>query len=74
LNGVIKNERVERQRREEVFVMEKDQIARDHEVELRNEKESGEKKVVEGIMNHKVVTIHIYFDCQLFLQLLRIYR
>ena len=54
--------------------MEKDQIARDHEVELRNEKESGEKKVVEGIMNHKVVTIHIYFDCQLFLQLLRIYR
>ena len=49
LNGDIKNERIERQRREEVFVMEKDQIARDHEAELRNEKEIGDKKVVEGI-------------------------
>jgi hypothetical protein len=49
LNGDIKNERMERQRREEVFVMEKDQIARDHEVELRNEKEIGDKKVIEGI-------------------------
>ena len=49
LNGDIKNERMERQRREEVFVMEKDQIVRDHEAELRNEKEIGDKKVIEGI-------------------------
>ena len=48
LNGVIKNERNERQRREEVFVMEKDQIARDHETALREEKDLGEKKVSEG--------------------------
>ena len=48
MNEIIKKERTERQRREEVFVMEKDQIARDHDTELRLEKEVGEKKVAEG--------------------------
>ena len=47
LEKTLSGERQERQRREEVFLLEKDQLERVHESDLRREKESSERKILE---------------------------
>ena len=47
LQRTIEDERTERQRREEAFVVAKDQLEREHESDVRREKEASERKILE---------------------------
>lgn len=47
LERTLSGERQERQRREEFFLLEKDQLERAHESDIRREKESSERKILE---------------------------
>lgn len=47
IQKLILDERKERQRREESFVLERDQLLREHDSDLRKEKESSERKILE---------------------------
>lgn len=47
MQKVVEDERAERQRREETFVLERDQMQREHESALRKEKELSERKIIE---------------------------
>ena len=47
MEKVIATERKERQRREEGFVLERDQLERAHDSDIRREKESAERKIIE---------------------------
>lgn len=49
IENVLSSERQERQRREEHFVLERDQLERSHESDIRREKESSERKILEII-------------------------
>lgn len=52
LSKQITSERAARQKREEEFVLERDQHLRDHEIALRREKESSERKIIEVTDRH----------------------
>ena len=50
LNKLISAERTERQKREEGFIVDKDQMMREHDTEIRKERELCERKVY--LINH----------------------
>ncbi|KAJ1421006.1 hypothetical protein B484DRAFT_481233 [Ochromonadaceae sp. CCMP2298] len=54
LERVIEGERDERQRREEAFVLDRSQLQRAHETDIRREKESSERKIMEVLERSNV--------------------